>query len=325
MAGLSNLRMRMTAATIDGPVWIPTLPPSIGEYLAPNLQPIPLIPIIALVLAATYLLGATTLWRRHVRWSVIRTLAFLIGCLVTVVVTGAGIEGYGYEIFSVFMFQQVTLMMIIPPLLVCGSPGTLLLKATPHSGAGLVLLRVALMGLRSPVSKVLIHPAVTLSLLVTSFYGLYFTGVSDHLLQSWTGHVGLELFFLVAGVLFAVPLFSTDPLPHRFPYGGKLLEVFIKMPLHVIFGVIVMLSSSQVVTYFASPPPSWGVDAILDQRIAGALAWSYGEFPSLIILLMLLVRWQHDEGVRTRAADKRRDRDGDVDLDAYNAYLNRLR
>jgi len=315
----------MKDAVVDGPVWIPTLPPSIAEFFAPNLQPIPLIPILALVLAATYLLGAVTLWRRRIRWSVIRSISFLTGCLVLVVIMGAGIEGYGYELFSVFMFQQLTLMMIVPPLLVCGSPGTLLLKATPHRGVGLVILRAAFMGLRSPVSMMAIHPAFTIGLFLTTLYGLYFTEVASLLLRTWTGHVGLELYFLAAGLLFAIPLFSTDPLPQKLPYGGQLLEVFIKMPLHVIFGVIVMLATSPVVTFFASPPPSWGVDAILDQRTAGALAWSYGEFPSLIILIMLLMRWQHDEGVRTRAADKRTDRDGDVDLDAYNAYLNRLR
>ncbi len=315
----------MTGATVDGPVWIPTLPPSIGEFFAPNLQPIPLIPFIALVLAATYLVGAVALWRHRAGWSVIRTLSFLSGCAVTVVVMGAGIEGYGYELFSVFMFQQLTLMMIIPPLLVCGSPGRLLLKATPHRGVGVPILRAALIGLRSPVSRVLIHPVFTIPLFLTTLYGLYFTDVANMLLQSWTGHVGLELYFLFAGILFAVPLFSTDPLPTKLPYGGQLLEVFTKMPLHVLFGVTVMLSSTPVVTFFASPPSNWGVDVILDQRTAGALAWSYGEFPSLIILLILLIRWQHDEGIRTRADDKRHDRDGDVDLEAYNAYLNRLR
>ena len=43
---------------VSGPVWIPEAPPSWETYLAPTLQPIPLIPGIALVLGVLYLAGA---------------------------------------------------------------------------------------------------------------------------------------------------------------------------------------------------------------------------------------------------------------------------
>lgn len=52
------------------------------------------------------------------------------GNLALAAVTGLAVENFGYALFSVFMFQQLTLMMAIPPLLVLGSPGTLLLRAT---------------------------------------------------------------------------------------------------------------------------------------------------------------------------------------------------
>lgn len=307
-----------------GPVWVPTSPPDLTQFLAPNLQPIPLIPAIALVLLVAYSIGAARLWSTGRRWSVTRTVCFVAGCIILIISMGAGLEGYGYRMFSVFMFQQLTLMMAVPPLLVLGSPGTLLLKAVPHRGFGILVQRAALAGLRSRAARMLLHPAVMIPLFLFSFYGLYLSGIANVLLRSWTGHVGLELLFLASGILFTIPLVSADPLPARQSHLGRLLDVFAEMPLHAFFGVIIMLASVPLIAYFASPPASWGIDPLQDQLVAGALAWSYGELPTVIILLVLLSRWHRDDTRRARAADRRHDKHGDADLDAYNDYLHRL-
>ncbi|WP_308297851.1 cytochrome c oxidase assembly protein [Brevibacterium jeotgali] len=108
--------------------------PSLETFLAPTVQPLPLLPGIAVVMGLLNLAGAIRLWSGGRRWPVWRALCFLLGCAALAVTMGAGVEGYGFRMFSVFMFQQLTLMMAIPPLLVLGSPGTLLLRAMPHRG-----------------------------------------------------------------------------------------------------------------------------------------------------------------------------------------------
>lgn len=305
------------------PVWLPTAPPSLAEYLSWNPQPIPLLPMVAVLSGALYLAGAVRLWRRGTRWSVVRTLSFLAGCAALAVVMGAGIEGYGFSMFSVFMFQQLTLMMAVPPLLVYGSPGTLLLRATPRTGLGRPVLAAALGALRSRWARIALHPVVAVPLFLLSFYGLYFSSAADVLLSSWVGHNALEVVFLLSGILFTVPIMSRDPLPVRQPQWGRLLDLFAEMPLHAFFGVIVMMSPQPLVRYFRAPP-QWGVDPLADQGVAGGLAWSYGELPSLLIVLLLLVRWQREDTSRTRLADARADVVGTPDLDAYNDYLDML-
>lgn len=307
-----------------GPVWVPTAPPDLTQFLAPNLQPVPLIPAIGVILFVAYSAGAIKLWATGRRWSVVRTVCFLTGCVILAVVMGAGLEGYGYRMFSVFMFQQLTLMMAVPPLLVLGSPGTLLLKAVPHSGFGMIIQRAALGSLRSRAARIALHPAVMIPLFLFTFYGLYLSGIASALLGTWTGHVGLELLFLVSGILFTIPLISADPLPTRQTHLGRLLDVFAEMPLHAFFGVIIMVATLPLVSFFAAPPTGWGVDPLQDQLVAGALAWSYGELPTLIIVLVLLSRWHRDDTTRAKAADRRHDAHGDTDLDAYNDYLQRL-
>ncbi|MDE8669984.1 cytochrome c oxidase assembly protein [Pseudarthrobacter sp. H3Y2-7] len=310
---------------IEGPAWLPSLPPSLGEYLAPNLQPVPLIPVLALAAALFYLTGAISLWRQDRHWSPIRTASFLTGCTAIIVVMGAGIEGYGLRMFSIFMFQQLTLMMAVPPLLVIGSPGTLLLRATPHNRFGRPVLKAAIWGLRSRCGRLAIHPGFMVPLFLLSFYGVYFSGMADLLLPNWYGHIGLELLFLVAGILFTVPLISADPLPSRQTHLGRMVDIFAEMPLHAFFGVVIMMATEPMVKFFATPPESWNIDPIHDQGVAGGLAWSYGELPGVLLLMFILVRWQRDEArgwIRSERAAAIAG--GDPDLDAYNLYLEHL-
>lgn len=304
---------------------IPDAPPGIGEFLALNLQPLPVIPVVGAVLAALYVLGAIRLWTSGRCWSVGRTISFLLGCLTLILVTGLGVEGYGYVMLSVFMFQQLTLMMLIPPLLVLGSPGTLLLRATPHHGWGRVVLRLALHGLRSRIGRWLLHPALAVPLFLFFFYGLYLADLADPILALPFGHLGLELSFLAAGMLFTLPILSNDPLPIRMSYPARTIDLTVEVALHAFFGVFIMISPSLIMDSFANPPPSLGVDPLTDQGVAGGLAWSYGEGPNVLMLLYILHRWFRDDTSKAAAADLRAARQGDPDLDAYNEYLAQLR
>lgn len=309
---------------VDGPVWLPPGPASLTSLLAPTMQPVPLLPVVGLLLALLYVAGVIRMRATGRHWSPSAALSFLTGCVLLVVVTGAGIEGYGLEMFSVFMFQQLTLMVTIPPLLVLGRPGTLLLHATPHGRVGRRVLGAARWGLRGGVGAFLLHPGFTVPLFLVSFYGLYLSRLAGNLLSTWVGHVGLEVAFLVAGVLFIAPVLSRDPLPRRQGHAMKAVDVFLEMAVHAFFGVIVMMAATPLVRAFTHPPASWGVDVMADQWLAGGLAWGYGELPTLLILLLIFVRWHRDETRATAAEDRRIDRFGNPELDAYNAYLRSL-
>ena len=58
--------------------------------------------------------------------------------------------------------------------------------------------------------------------------------------------------------------------------------------------------------------------------LAGGLAWSYGEAPTLLMLIYVMHRWFREDTTQAAAADRRADAHGDPELDAYNDYLTRL-
>lgn len=305
-------------------VWFPDAAPSLLAFLAPAPLPAPILPVVAALLAALYLAGAVRLWRQHRRWPIGRAVSFVVGCVALGATTGLAVENYGYALFSVFMFQQLTLMMAIPPLLVLGSPGTLLLRATPHRGLGRLVLRAAHAGLRSPIARAALSPWVGVPLYLLAFYGLYLANLADPLLTSVAGHTLLELGFLVAGLVFTVPILSIDPLPVRMSHGGRAIDVFAEAALHVFFGVFLMMATTPLVTAFVAPTRALGIDPLEDQWLAGGLAWSYGEAPTLLMLILVMHRWFRDDSRRAAAADRHADRYGDPELDDYNTYLQSL-
>lgn len=300
------------------------LPVPFGDLAALDLADATPLSWLAVLLTAAYLAGVLRLRAQGRHWPALRTVAFVAGCVLLAVTSATGLEHYGTRLFSVFMFQQLTLMIAVPPLLVLGSPGTLLLRATPHGGAGGWVLRGALSALRSGAARWSLHPAVTICLFLLAYYGLYFGGIAQRLLEHPGGHLLLEAVFLFAGVVFTLPVLSTDPLPVRQSYGGRAIDVFVEMGLHAFFGVIVMMSATLFVPAFADSTRALGFDPLTDQGVAGGLAWGYGEAPTLILLLIVMSRWFRDDARRAARATRRAVVEGDPELDAYNAYLARL-
>jgi putative membrane protein/putative copper resistance protein D len=112
-----------------------------------------------------------------------------------------------------------------------------------------------------------------------------------------------------------------DPAPHRSPYVIRILELFAAMPFHAFFGISLMMSSSLITSTFANPPAAWNVNPASDQSTAGAIAWGFGELPTLIVLLVLFGQWMKSDEREARRKDRKADRDGDSELNDYNAYL----
>ena len=78
--------------------------------------------------------------------------------------------------------------------------------------------------------------------------------------------------------------------------------------------------------WFTQLDRPWGPGALDDQRTAGGIAWTFGEFPGLLVVLALLVRWARADEREARRRDRAIDRaeaEGreDAELAAYNAVL----
>ncbi|MFV2118572.1 cytochrome c oxidase assembly protein [Streptomyces sp. Act-28] len=278
-----------------------------------------------LLARALYGWGGVRRRRRGDAWPVGRTVFFTLGVLSVALVMCTGLNDYGMVMFSVHMVQHMVISMLSPILLLLGAPVTLALRALPVAGRGGKGPReLLLMLLHSRYMRVITHPAFTIPIFIASLYGLYFTPLFDFLMGSTTGHIAMMVHFLAVGVVFFWPIMGVDPGPHRPGYVMRMLELFAGMPFHAFFGIALMMASEPMVRTYTHPPASLGIDALSDQNAAGGIAWAFSEIPSVVVLVALLYQWYHSEQRVAKRSDRAADRNGDRELEAYNAYLASL-
>jgi putative copper resistance protein D len=61
-----------------------------------------------------------------------------------------------------------------------------------------------------------------------------------------------------------------------------------------------------------------------DTRTAGGIAWGIAELPTLLLIVVLGVQWARSDEREARRRDRRVEREGDLELDAYNERLARM-
>lgn len=300
------------------------LPPfTLGRGLHFSADPFFLIGCVLAVLLYGY--GVLRLRRRGDAWPVGRTVVFVTGVLTIALVMCTRLNDYGMVMFSVHMVQHMVISMLSPILLLLGAPVTLALRALPVAPRGTKGPReLLLMLLHSRYMKVVTHPAFTIPLFIASLYGLYFTPLFDHLMGSTTGHLVMMVHFLAVGLFFFWPIMGVDPGPHRPGYVMRMLELFAGMPFHAFFGIALMMASTPMVEVYKDPPSSLGIEALSDQSAAGGIAWAFSEIPSVVVLVALVFQWYRSEQRTAKRSDRAADRDGDQELQAYNAYLASL-
>ncbi|MDH6520699.1 putative membrane protein [Streptomyces sp. SAI-208] len=300
------------------------LPPfTLGRGLQWSADPFFL--VACLLALGLYAWGVVRLRRRGDSWSVGRTVSYVAGVLTIGLMMCTGLNDYGMVMFSVHMVQHMVISMLSPILILLGAPVTLALRALPVAGKGRKGPRELLLALlHSRYMRTITHPAFTIPLFIASLYALYFTPLFDFLMGSKTGHVAMMVHFLAVGVVFFWPIIGVDPGPHRPGYLMRMLELFAGMPFHAFFGIALMMASEPMVTTFKNPPASLGIDALSDQNYAGGIAWAFSEIPSVLVLIALLFQWYGSEQRQAKRTDRAADRDGDKELEAYNAYLASL-
>ncbi|WP_019884463.1 cytochrome c oxidase assembly protein [Streptomyces purpureus] len=281
--------------------------------------------VACLVGLGLYGWGVARLRRRGDAWPLGRAVSFTIGVLSIALVMCTKLNDYGMVMFSVHMVQHMVISMVSPILLLLGAPVTLALRALPVARRGTKGPReLLLMLLHSRYLRIITHPAFTIPMFIASLYALYFTPLFDFLMGSTTGHIAMMVHFLMVGLIFFWPIMGVDPGPHRPGYVMRMLELFAGMPFHAFFGIALMMATEPMIKAYENPPASLGIDALSDQNAAGGIAWAFSEIPSVLVLIALVYQWYRSEQRVAKRADRAADRDGDKELEAYNAYLASL-
>ena len=282
---------------------------------------------VGLIAAALYTFGVIRVRQNQIEWSVLRTISFMVGIGLVIWTTSAGISMYSKVSFEYHMIQHMTLSMIAPIFIVLSTPITLALRALPaqKSSDHRSLREWILALLHSGYSKLITHPLMVLAIFTFGLYGLYFTPLFATLMASHTGHIFMELHFLISGILFSYVVIGADPTPRNVPYWSRLMIVLVGLSLHAFFAIAIMQSTEPIgVDWYIQVQPPWITDLLADTTAGGSIAWALGEIPTFLLLVIVAVMWARDDTRLAKQLDRAADRDGDAELKAYNTQLSAL-
>ncbi|MFF6829817.1 cytochrome c oxidase assembly protein [Streptomyces longwoodensis] len=261
--------------------------------------------VLVIVLGAAYVWGVVRLRRRGEHWPLVRTAAFvLIGLGTVVFATMSALAVYNKVLFWPAAVQNVLLDLIAPVGLALGDPLSLACRVLPQPLAE---------GLRGAMSgravRLLTYPLVSSLLVVATELGIYFTPYFATALSVGALHEVMYLHLLLAGCLFVLPMLTGEQLlPSWCTYPVRAALVFLDGVFDAIPGLVVMTSSTLVAgQWYAARDRGWGPSVELDQMIGGGAMISIAELVGLLFLIAMFVEWFRAERADTAELDRRLD------------------
>jgi cytochrome c oxidase assembly factor CtaG len=237
-----------------------------------------LLPAIGIVVAGVVYARAIVVRHRSIaRW---RIASFYCG-LMAAALAIYGRVGYIAEFtFSGHMVQHVVLMSVAAPLVVVGDAGRLLRVGSPR----VVVRAVSLIPTR--VRTGLRNPLVCATAFIVALWAWHLPSLYEAALREPALHAVEHISFLGASLLVWATAFgrrrSSDPV--------ALLVVFVTSLAGAALGAVIVFAGSVLYPAHAVIAAPLGIDALVDQQLAGAIMWIPPGVVSLLAMVILAAR-----------------------------------
>jgi putative membrane protein len=229
-------------------------------------------------------LAALYLWRASRRPTAgtptgAQKLMFFAGLFVMFVSLNGPLHDLSdFFLFSAHMVQHLLLTLLVPPLLIGGTPGWMLRPLIRPRA----VRTVAEFVLR-PVMCFVIFNLVIIGWHLPVFYN---AAMANHNI-----HIGEHLMFMAAAVLFWWPFMSPMPELPRLSYPGQILYCFLStIPMSVI-AIYITMADQVLYPAYASAPRLWQITPMMDQRIGGLIMWVPGSMVFYAIMTVVFFKW----------------------------------
>ena len=273
-----------------------------------------------------YIWGVVRRRRRGDEWPHSRSIHGVWAMAVLVYATNGGVAVYGEYLFSAHMIEHMLLTMLVPVGIVLAAPVTLVARAIEARKDGSRGMREWFLGIvHSKWVGVVGHPLISTVVFALSLMVFYYSPLLSWATTTHLGHQWMVLHFLTSGYLFVQALIGVDPSPHRTPYPMRLILLMATMGFHAFFGLSLMTATGLLLPeWFGAMGRTWGDSPIVDQQVGGGIAWGIGELPTLILSGLVILSWIRSDEREAKRLDRQAVRDGDAELEAYNAMLNTI-
>jgi len=254
-----------------------------------RLEPLQLVP--TLLVAALYARRVRTLRRRGTPVEPWRPWLFGLGIGLVLLALASPIDAFGEEEFLSFhMLQHVILGDLAPLALVAGLSGPILRPV---------------LALR-PVNalRFLAHPLVALPLWTIDLYVWHVPFLYQAALHHDSIHALEHLLFFTCGGLMWAPVLEVLPAPEWFGTGWKLGYIVAVRLIETVLGNVFLWSGKVFYPYYEHAHPRWGISALHDQGLAGAVMMLEGSIVTIAALAWLFMRLASEGELRQQLLER---------------------
>jgi putative membrane protein len=230
-----------------------------------------------------------------------QAVAFYVGLAAVGIALLSPLDRLSATLFSAHMVQHLVLILVAAPLLVYGAPRAPLMVALPAGARRPLrsLERSAAIRRMStfctvPVAALLLH---TGALWVWHSPPLYAAAIT----HKWV-HIAEHLSFFVTALLFWSVVLPTGVRP-RPGYGPRILFVFANALQSGALGALILFSTTLLYPVHEIGVHAWGLTALEDQQLAGAIMWIPAGAVYFIVMAALFLRWLKEMDRRGGTAD----------------------
>ncbi|MCH2135664.1 MAG: cytochrome c oxidase assembly protein [Phycisphaerales bacterium] len=251
----------------------------------------PFLTLALVCTAAVYLRGWLVLRRSMPeRYGAGRLACFMAGLLTIFVALCSPLDPMGGLLLSAHMAQHVLLMMVAPPLLLCGWPGPPLLRGLPwRIRSGWVGPLIGARPFRAVVDF-FVHPLVAFTLFVIATWVWHLPALYELALLQSGWHEIEHGIFLFVSVLFWWPVIQPWPSTARWPRWMLIPYLLAADIQNTVFSAAFTFWTTPIYDLYAGGPMLLGFTPLSDQSAAGALMWVAGSAAFLLPVGWILVQ-----------------------------------
>ncbi|MBI1350104.1 MAG: hypothetical protein GC156_03200 [Actinomycetales bacterium] len=236
--------------------------------------------------------------RSGLRWPAWQAICFYAGLALLASVYLGPMGAWLHTFFWVHMTQHLVVTMAAAPLIVLGEPITLVFRAS-----GPVNRRRLVRVMRSTTVRWLTDPVLTWVVFASVIVGAHFTPFYDWSLDNHGVMTMIEQpVFLIAALLYYLPLIGSNLLPRRPSHGARLLSLGLMMIPEAVVGAVIYFSPVVLYDGYDVRRP-FGLDAMTDQQLAGGMMWGLVMVIDSFWMMWVAAEWWSAEERAGRRSD----------------------
>jgi putative membrane protein len=212
-----------------------------------------------------------------------RQAAAFVGALITILLALGPVDALADQrLFTAHMAQHLLLALVMPPLLLLGTPAWMLrplLQRRP-------ILRLA---------RLVTLPIVAFTVYNGFLAAIHTTPIYERMVRDEGFHIAIHVSLMITGTIMWWPLLSPLPELPRLAYPAQTLYLFLLLIPMAAISAPITLAGHVIYPWYLEGPHPWGIPPLTDQVVGGLLMWVGSGVYLMAVFSLMFFRWAQRE------------------------------